>query len=494
MCAAQTLEDLDISSIDHQLEKINTDISIADLLQDTILAHVKEKDEEKEEDEHHSHHRNMLATRKELTQQLTAARVHEQVNLAKTSIGAFIVQPTIAGYGVKTTLEELGTQLTDLKALAHPLKDRPELMDTLQAVTRYLTTLLDRYDEDNPESFTSVSKDSRPIGMSKFDRLPRIELPSFNGENVGWRPYWEKFNNELKKDPIQQYTLRLQGRTVDSPTTPKPFYSASRQWKPTTLHVQKEGDCTFCHDGNHPLYLCAAYKAKSVEDRSSTATRLKLCTNCLSYNHFSRDCPSLRSCRFCGNRHHSILHRQRPSTNMTTECQPAPASTNTHAAPSCNTSRGEARVVLQVTVKSRGRLQKAQALLDSGSHMSFMTSRLSQSLKVKKIREPTRLTGISQTEVPDCPFKAELSMLPDGHPPIPLKAVIITQITSYLARFHLKGVRKLPFLQGNSNFDQPGRIDMLLGADILDDIMLPGRRSSDDRTLMLWRPCLAGPS
>ena len=36
--------------------------------------------------------------------------------------------------------------------------------------------------------------------MSKFDRLPRIELPSFNGENGEWHPYWEKFNM-LQKDP-----------------------------------------------------------------------------------------------------------------------------------------------------------------------------------------------------------------------------------------------------------------------------------------------------
>ena len=237
-CAAQTLKDLDIGSIDHHLEKINADILIADLLQDAILAHVKEEDEEKEEDEHHSHHRKMLATRKGLTQQLTAARVHEQVNLAKTSIGAFIVQPTIAGYGVKTTLENLSTQLTDLKALAHPLKDCPELMDTLQAVTRDLTTLREGYDEDNPDRKTSVSKDSRPIGMSKFDRLPRIELPSFNGENVGWRPYWEKFNNALEKDPTLTDVDRLsfllmtmkckEGKEIiDSHTRRGPDYDAA---------------------------------------------------------------------------------------------------------------------------------------------------------------------------------------------------------------------------------------------------------------------------
>ena len=122
--------------------------------------------------------------------------------------------------------------------------------------------------------------------------------------------------------------------------------------------------------------------------------------------------------------------------------------------------------------------------------MSFMTSRLAQSLKVKKIRDPTRLTGISETEVPDCPFKAELSLLPDGHFPIPVKAVIIPKITGELPGFHLNGVRNLPFLQGltlaDPNFDHPGKIDLLFGSDIIDDIMLPGRRSSDNCKLHAW--------
>ena len=37
--------------------------------------------------------------------------------------------------------------------------------------------------------------------MTQFNRLPRVELPSFNGENSGWHPYWVKFNNVLKKEP-----------------------------------------------------------------------------------------------------------------------------------------------------------------------------------------------------------------------------------------------------------------------------------------------------
>ena len=392
-------------------------------------------------------------------------------------------------------LEELNTQLTGLKVQLHPLKDYSELMETLQTATKDLTTLWERYHKDNPEGKTSVFKDVS--GMVKFDRLTRLELPSFNGENSGWRPYWKIFNNVLKKDPtltdvdrlsflvmtmkckegkdiidsqtrqgpnyeaaiqalkegydqprvisrsthqgfvkhswkltdegigqiitliqrtvstmkecavdsletiytviaellmpdkifrywtertaesrttptvdklvelLQQYRLRLQGTTLDSLTTlttHTAYAAKQKQGKSTNLHVRRNENCAFCHDGNHPLYLCAAYKAKLVEDRFNTASRLKVCTNCLSFNHPCRDCPSRSTCRVCGKRHHSLIYRSRPSTHMTnesttTEGQKVSTFTNAHAAPSCNTSRGKAKVVMgicQVTVESRG--------------------------------------------------------------------------------------------------------------------------------------------
>ncbi len=104
--AAQTLKDLDIGSIEHHLEKINTDILIAELLQNAILAHVKEEDQDKEEDEYHSYCHKMLATRKSLTQQLVAARLLTKLNLCVQFL--------------------------------HSLKDHPELMDFLQTAMKDL--------------------------------------------------------------------------------------------------------------------------------------------------------------------------------------------------------------------------------------------------------------------------------------------------------------------------------------------------------------------
>ena len=185
---------------------------------------------------------------------------------------------------------------------------------------------------------------------------------------------------------LQQYRLRLQGRTIDSPSVSK--YSTAplnkqTHGKTTTFHVQKEGNCSLCHDGSHPLYLYAVFKAKSVEEKFNAVSRLKVCTNCLSFYHFAWNCPSRRSCKNCGGRHHSLLDHQHSAmrrTESATEQQPAPTASNTQATLSSNTVRGEVRVILgicQVTVAHRGRLQKARALLDSGSHMSFVSSRLS---------------------------------------------------------------------------------------------------------------------
>ena len=125
--------------------------------------------------------------------------------------------------------------------------------------------------------------------------------------------------------------------------------------------------------------------------------------------------------------------------------------------------------------------------------MSFMTNRLAKSLKVRKIHDPTQLTGISQAEVPTCLYKAEISLIPDKHSSIPTTAVISPKITGDLPGFHLRGVRNLFFLQdltlADQNFDKPRRIDLLFGSDVLDQLMLLKMAC-----YMLGRLCLAGQS
>ena len=122
-CTALSLDELDADSIKHHFEKINSDIAIAELLQNAILGRLKRGDEEKEENEHHNYHCKMLATRKGLAQQLTAADVLQQSGLAKLSMDCLAALPSLTSYGTEKALTELGTALATLQAQAHPLKD-----------------------------------------------------------------------------------------------------------------------------------------------------------------------------------------------------------------------------------------------------------------------------------------------------------------------------------------------------------------------------------
>ena len=60
--------------------------------------------------------------------------------------------------------------------------------------------------------------------------------------------------------------------------------------------------------GAHDIKYCKVFKAKSTTKRLELAKRASLCTNCLGKGHSITQCLG-GSCRTCGQRHHSLLHR-----------------------------------------------------------------------------------------------------------------------------------------------------------------------------------------
>ena len=198
--ASKDIDGLDTGAVEYHLEKIKANISVAEILQDAIHSHLKKED--KEEDDHHAHYCRMLATRMGLSHLLTAARVYGQSELAQTTFDYYIDQSTLTGCGLEIKLKKLGTQLAELQALAHPLKEHPHVLMKVQNLLKDLAILWEWFEGDNPVGKTSTDYNPKPLELSKFDRLPRIELPSFNGESGRWCSYWEKFSNALNKTQL----------------------------------------------------------------------------------------------------------------------------------------------------------------------------------------------------------------------------------------------------------------------------------------------------
>ena len=67
--------------------------------------------------------------------------------------------------------------------------------------------------------------------------------------------------------------------------------------------------CVF-NDGNHRLFHCPTFKAKTADKKLQTVYQLNLCRFCLGANHRANKCPLNSNCREegCGQRHNTMLH------------------------------------------------------------------------------------------------------------------------------------------------------------------------------------------
>lgn len=66
--------------------------------------------------------------------------------------------------------------------------------------------------------------------------------------------------------------------------------------------------CQVCY-GIHHLRNCPAFQVMTVEQRESVVLARRYCKNCLGWNHVARFCSWPGTCRMCGSRHNTMLHR-----------------------------------------------------------------------------------------------------------------------------------------------------------------------------------------
>ena len=79
-----------------------------------------------------------------------------------------------------------------------------------------------------------------------------------------------------------------------------------------------EDPCPACQGDDHRLYRCSTFRSWDQPRRYRFVKTNRLCFNCFFRSHGSNDCPSRKSCRECGARHHTLLHRNSNSHTTTT--------------------------------------------------------------------------------------------------------------------------------------------------------------------------------
>jgi hypothetical protein len=258
--------------------------------------------------------------------------------------------------------------------------------------------------------------------------------------------------------------------------------------------------CPVCQ-GEHLTHQCQKFLSMPVSKRSGSVKENKLCRNCLRAGHPASQCRSAHRCRQCRKAHHTLLHFETLSPTAESFSPPAAVLPGNAEAPSAvvpHTSANlvrdpNSRVLLmtaQVLVHGPdGRFVRARALLDSGSTASFVTQKLAKSLNLKLQHINITIEGIGarpEKAPPTSYVSFGVSSVRNPHDLVQVSALACPTVTSdlpiqpipYDPRWHhLKGLSL-----ADPRYGQPGKIDLLLGGEILSEIFLPGWRIGESYT------------
>ena len=279
--------------------------------------------------------------------------------------------------------------------------------------------------------------------------------------------------------------------------------------KVQSYHTSSQVQCPACNKESHPLHQCSKFMSMDVVQRCKLVNRSKLCYNCLKSGHLASKCLSKHRCRDCQGLHHTSIHQVKPAGPVqqsqsglqpaTQQAQPDLQSRTQQAQfgqqqvvnpPVVTSAHGVAanQVLLPTAIVSvadgSNSSRSCRAMLDSGSQLTFITEPCFKRLRLSKQYSPDlQITGIGQSAVGRTKGTTTLT-INSGDAKINCDAVIVSHLTSQLPNqpVQLSNWRSLINVNlADPEFDKPADVDLLLGNDVYDQIVLDSRKQIDDK-------------
>ena len=267
-------------------------------------------------------------------------------------------------------------------------------------------------------------------------------------------------------------------------TTAKTTTSKPADTRPTVLLTQERSSsgCVVCGDQNHYVYQCPTFHSYDVPKRTDIMNQHQLCYNCLCPGHNLAACKNKKTCRECGRRHHTMLHRPDRAAVRS-------ASQRSHAVAS-------PRIIPQTALVTATASRRPEHSWTQGQ-----ASRLSPPdwpmLKAKHIPCHTEINGIGGQMISTHQVEVELSSAfceEEDH--ITVRAHVVGHFTDDYLPQELGTIRSLPFLEGkplaDPEFDRSGKVDLLLGIVACNQctydevVSSPNRKFKAHRTIFGW--------
>lgn len=234
--------------------------------------------------------------------------------------------------------------------------------------------------------------------------------------------------------------------------------------------------CIICNE-NHRIYDCSTFKSKGIDDRMNDVTKYKLCINCLRQGHPAAECR-MGPCRECKRKHNSLLHRPSSSVNhvVAVEEEDEPRESIVNFSNQCANQVLLSTAMTEVSNPLSQQKVKVRALLDCGSQSSFITQSLKTKLSLcSKPIDSLKVIGIgnnvTNNVVETC--NIYINSVHDNFN-LSMSCLVLRDLTGSLPKTPINICSlKLPanIQLADPTFQQPGPIEVLIGADVFWNIL-----------------------
>lgn len=269
--------------------------------------------------------------------------------------------------------------------------------------------------------------------------------------------------------------------------------------------VNSSVQCILCNKDNHSIYRCYRFKRLTVQERLHMVQSKNLCTRCLSSDHLFENCPHTYQCYKCKASHNILLHQSETATtsNSFVATTPQQNDTNVSLPPAVTTSSNnvasqittndsivythhginQSQTLLataQVNIQSTcGKTLRFRALIDPGSQATLITRTAANllNLKIKKCNTTVRGLGATIAGESNHMVNCKVSSIYNEMKSIFIEAVVMSKLTDMLPSNFITVSPSWTHLQhlqlADPTYYKPEKIDIILGADVYGDLIIP---------------------
>ncbi|XP_054721417.1 uncharacterized protein LOC129231194 [Uloborus diversus] len=314
--------------------------------------------------------------------------------------------------------------------------------------------------------------------------LNRSEVPTFKS----FREFIEK-----RAAALACLIHNTHGAGSFSSRTPNEKSFSSKN-KIESKHIALTNTCLYCKDNSHVIYQCDKFKEMPISARKEFVMQMKICLNCLRPNHFANTCKSSK-CKKCDRKHNTLLHE---TTHVKNEEHKSDTLVSNHYSESNLNAQNVLLPTAIINVHDKyGNAHVCKALIDCASQASFFREDCLQRLGIPRQRVSVTVAGLGSNESNKISGAAQIKISPvsDTDLTLTVDALTIPKITNNLPQNKIDDAKLKYFkhlILADKNCNQPSTIDVLLGADVLANIMLsghiviPGENLMAQETIFGW--------